>query len=117
MSFPVTIYHNPRCGTSRTALAAIEAAGHTPDIVLYLETGWTKALLKRLLAKGGLTARDFLRAKEPLADELGLKAVDASEEAILDAMVAHPVLVDRPVVESPKGVKLCRPAEVVADLL
>ena len=117
MADGITIYHNPLCGTSRTTLGLIEAAGYQPEIVLYLETGWTKEGLSALLKRGGVTARAWLRAKEPLAVELGLTQPDATDEAILTAMVAHPVLVDRPVVAAPKGVKMCRPAEEVNALL
>lgn len=117
MAGGVTIYHTPKCGTSRTALGLIEAAGIAPDVVPFLETGWSRALLTRLMKRAGATPRDWLRAKEPLAAELGLTAADASDAAILKAMLAHPVLVDRPVVETPKGVRMCRPAELVNDLL
>lgn len=115
MSSPITIYHNPRCSTSRGALAAIEAAGHTPTVVNYLETGWTKTQLKGLLKRMGAKPIDILRAKEPLAAELGLK--EASGEAILSAMVEHPILVERPIVETPKGVVLARPADKVGEVL
>ena len=117
MAGGVTIYHSPKCGTSRTALGLIEAAGIAPEIVPFLETGWSRALLTRLMKQAGVTPRDWLRAKEPLAAELGLTDGKASDAAILKAMLAHPVLVDRPVVETAKGVRMCRPAEIVAELL
>ena len=115
-AFPVTIYHNPNCGTSRTVLGMIEAAGHALRIVEYRKTGWTRVLLDELLAAMDAGPRDILRAKEPLAAELGLLG-DVSGDALLDAMVAHPVLVDRPIVVTPKGTLLCRPADRVQELL
>lgn len=115
--FPVTIYHNARCGTSRNTIALVEAAGYVPTIVPYLEQGWTRDQLTTLAAKAGVGVRDFLRAKEALAKDLGLLDAGVTDDAILDAMVAHPILVNRPIVETPKGVKLCRPAELVYDLL
>ena len=113
---PITIYHNPNCGTSRTALGLIEAAGHSPTIVEYRKAGWTRPLLDELLAAMDAGPRAVLRAKEPLAAELGLLG-DVSDDALLDAMVTHPVLVDRPIVVTPKGTGLCRPAERVRELL
>jgi arsenate reductase len=117
MADEVTIYHKPDCGTSREALALIEAAGHTPKVVLYLEVGWTRAELRRLLARAGATPRDWLRVRGAPAESLGLTAPEASGETILEAMLVHPILVERPVVETPKGVKLCRPAALVGELL
>jgi arsenate reductase len=117
MSEPITIYHNPKCGTSREALAAIVAAGHAPEIVEYLETGWTHAQLATLLAAMDERPRAILRAKEPLAAELGLLDEGVSDAALLDAMVRHPVLVNRPIVVTPKGTRLCRPSETVRALL
>lgn len=116
-NFPITIYHNPKCGTSRGALALIESAGYAPQVVEYLKTGWSKAQLKSLLTQMNASAHDILRAKEPLAEELGLKTADVTEEALLEAMVAHPVLVNRPIVVTPKGAALCRPSEAVIPLL
>lgn len=113
----VTIFHNPACGTSRNVLGLIEGAGVTPEIVLYLKTGWTKTQLKSLLRTMKARPRDILRRRGTPAEELGLLAADVSDEAILDAMVAHPVLVERPIVVTPRGAKLCRPAEAVKDLL
>lgn len=115
--FPVVIHHNPACGTSRNVLAMIEAAGYTPTVSLYLETGWTIPQLEDLLAAMGATVRDILREKGTPAKDLGLLDPSVSDEAILSEMVAHPVLVNRPIVVTPKGVKLCRPSEAVLPLL
>jgi arsenate reductase len=115
--FPITIFHNPGCGTSRNVVAMVEAAGYAPRIVPYLETGWTRPLLERLLAAMGSTPRDLLREKGTPAAELGLLDASVSGEVILAAMLAHPILVNRPIVETPKGVKLCRPSEAVLGLL
>jgi arsenate reductase len=115
--FPVTIFHNPACGTSRNTLAMIEAAGYAPTVVEYLDSGWDQAQLESLMAMAGATPRDWLRDKGTPAAALGLLADDVSDAAILAAMIAHPILVNRPVVETPLGVKLCRPSEVVLQLL
>jgi arsenate reductase len=115
--FPVTIYHNPDCGTSRNALAMIEAAGYRPTVVEYLKAGWTLAQLEALLVAMGARPRDLLREKGTPAAELGLLDANATDAAILGAMVEHPILVNRPVVVTPKGTKLCRPSEVVLTLL
>lgn len=115
--FPVVIHHNPGCGTSRNVVAMVEAAGYAPTIVLYLETGWTLGQLQALLAAMGLQARDMLREKGTPAAELGLLEPAISEAEILTAMITHPVLVNRPIVATPKGVQLCRPSEAVLDLL
>ena len=115
--FAITIYHNPDCGTSRNALAMIEAAGYAPDVVEYRETGWTRPQLDGLLAAMRATPRDLLRAKGTPAAELGLLDPSASDDAILDAMVEHPILVNRPIVATPKGTRLCRPSEAVLHLL
>ena len=117
MPYPITIYHNPKCGTSRGVIELVEAAGHEPEIVEYLKAGWTKAQLKKLFADAGLTAREALRANAPEAEALGLLDEKVSAAKIIDAMVAHPILVNRPFVVTPKGVKLCRPKESVLDLL
>lgn len=116
-SFPVVIHHNPKCGTSRNVLAAIEAAGHQPVVIDYLKTGWTRGQLLGLFAAAGMTPRQALRDKEALATELGLLEADVDCEQIISAMVENPVLVNRPIVVTPKGVKLCRPAELVTALL
>ncbi len=115
--FPVTIFHNPACGTSRNTLAMIQAAGYEPTIVEYKKIGWTKPGLKDLLDQMGLKARDVLREKGTPAAELGLIDPAVADDAVLDAMVAHPILVNRPIVLTPKGAKLCRPSEVVLALL
>ena len=115
--FPVTIYHNPDCGTSRNTLAMIEAAGYRPQVIGYREVGWTRPLLVRLIGDMDMRPRDLLREKGTPAAELGLLDPGLSDEAILDAMLAHPILVNRPIVVTPKGVKLCRPSEVVLTLL
>ena len=115
--FPVVIHHNPGCGTSRNVVAMVEAAGYAPTIVLYLETNWTRGQLQALLAAMGMQPREVLREKGTPAAELGLLAAEVSDEEILAAMVEHPVLVNRPIVATPKGVRLCRPSEAVLDLL
>ncbi len=111
----VTIYHNPRCSKSRRALTLIRDAGVEPEVVEYLKTGWTREGLQALFAKAGVTASEALRAKQDPAPELGLK--DADEDTILDAMVAHPVLVERPIVVVGDRAKICRPPELVTELL
>lgn len=115
--FPVTIYHNPDCGTSRNALAMIEAAGYRPRIVDYRKAGWNAPQLRALLTAMGATPRDMLREKGTPAGELGLLDPAISDDAILAAMIEHPILVNRPIVETPRGTKLCRPSETVLDLL
>ena len=111
------IHHNPDCGTSRNVLAVIRASGTEPVIVEYLETGWSRAQLQALFAAADLTPRAALRTSKSPAEELGLLDVSVSDEALFDAMVAHPVLVNRPIVCTPKGVALCRPSEAVLPLL
>lgn len=113
----IVIHHNPACGTSRNVLAAIRASGVEPVVIDYLKTGWTRAQLLGLLAAAGLTPRAALRVKGTPAAELGLTAPEVDDETILAAMVAHPVLVNRPIVCAPRGVRLCRPSETVLDLL
>ncbi|WP_296713795.1 arsenate reductase (glutaredoxin) [Rhodoblastus sp.] len=113
----VVIHHNPDCGTSRNVLAIIEAAGYRPTVIEFLKTGWTKPQLFGLFAAAGLTPRKALRTTKSPAAELGLLDPLVPDEALLDAMVEHPVLVNRPIVCTPKGVKLCRPSETVLDLL
>lgn len=115
MSDGYTIFHNPRCGTSRQVLAMIQEAGHEPQVVEYMKTGWTQPQLRALLKAMGASPRDILRRKERLAGELGL--ADAVDGQILDAMVQHPVLVERPIVITPRGAVLARPKERVAPLL
>ena len=115
--FPVTIFHNPDCGTSRNTLAMIRSAGYEPTVIEYLEAGWTRPQLERLFAAMGAGPRAFLREKGTPAAELGLLDPAVAEGAILDAMVGHPILVNRPIVVTPRGVKLSRPSEVVLTLL
>ncbi len=110
-----TIYHNPQCGTSRKTLEILSESGVEVTVREYLKDPPARDELKRLYQRAGLSPREGLRAKEPLAAELGL--ADAGDEAILDAMIAHPILINRPLVETEKGVRLCRPQDVVRDLL
>lgn len=113
----IVIYHNPDCGTSRNVLAVIEAAGYTPTVIEYLNAGWTKPQLESLFAAAGLTPRAALRETKSPAAELGLLDEGVSNDVILEAMVKYPILVNRPIVCTPKGVRLCRPSETVLALL
>jgi len=113
----IVIYHNPECGTSRNVLAIIKAAGYTPTVIEYLKAGWTKSQLLGLFAAAGLTPRTALRETKSPAAELGLLDEGLANEVILDAMIKHPILMNRPIVCTPKGVRLCRPSETVLDLL
>ncbi|MCB1518935.1 MAG: arsenate reductase (glutaredoxin) [Hyphomicrobiaceae bacterium] len=113
----VVIYHNPDCGTSRNVLGIIEAAGNEPTVIHYLETGWTRPQLLGLFAAAGLTPRDALRISKSPAQELGLLDPAVSDADLIDAMFAHPILVNRPIVCTAKGARLCRPSETVLDLL
>ncbi|MEO1909707.1 MAG: arsenate reductase family protein [Paracoccus sp. (in: a-proteobacteria)] len=113
----IVIHHNPDCGTSRNVLNIIRASGSQPVIIDYLAEGWTRAQLLALLAAADLTPRQALRATKSPAASLGLLSEDATDDQILAAMLDHPVLVDRPIVASPKGVRLCRPSETVLPLL
>jgi arsenate reductase len=115
--FPITIFHNPACGTSRDTLAMIRAAGYSPTVIEYLKVGWTDAQIRGLLARMGARPRDILREKGTPAADLGLLDASATDEAILAAMIVHPILVNRPIVVTPRGAKLCRPSEAVLDLL
>jgi arsenate reductase len=115
--FPIVIFHNPVCGTSRNTVAMVEATGYAPTVVEYLQAGWTHDQLRELAAEAGLTFRQLMREKGTPAEALGLLADGVGEDRILDAMVEHPILVNRPIVVTPKGVKLCRPSEAVLDLL
>ncbi|WP_132993247.1 arsenate reductase (glutaredoxin) [Gordonia zhaorongruii] len=110
-----TIYHNPKCSTSRKALAKLEDAGVEVTVVKYLTEGWSRSQLEKLFADAGITARDAVRKREALYKELGL--ADADDDALLDAMVEHPVLVERPFVVTPKGTRLGRPVEGVDEIL
>ncbi|WP_025560740.1 arsenate reductase (glutaredoxin) [Sphingomonas sp. UNC305MFCol5.2] len=111
-----TIWHNPKCGTSRKTLVILEETpGIEVEVIEYLKTPPSREKLVALYERAGITPREGLRAKEPLAAELGLP--EASDEAILDGMMAHPILINRPLVETEKGVRLCRPQEVVREIL
>jgi len=113
----VIIYHNPACGTSRNTLGLIRNAGVEPHVIEYLKTPPTRLLLRQLLQRAGLSVRDVLREKGTPFHELGLSNPALTEDELLDAIAAHPVLLNRPLVVTPKGVRLCRPSEAVLDLL
>lgn len=115
--FPITIYHNPDCGTSRNALGMIEAAGYAPEVVEYRKVGWTRPLLEELLVALNDSPRALLREKGTPAAELGLLDPSVTDDALIEAMLAHPILVNRPIVVTPRGTRLCRPSEAVLDLL
>jgi arsenate reductase len=117
MADDVVIFHNPACSTSRKALDAIRDAGRTPKVVEYLKAGWTKPQLKALFAEMGIRPRDALRTRNTQAEALGLTDPSASDDRILDAMVADPVLVERPIVKTGKGTVLARPVERVGEVL
>ncbi|KMO19228.1 arsenate reductase (glutaredoxin) [Methylobacterium indicum] len=116
-AFDVVIYHNPACGTSRNALAMIRNAGIEPHVVEYLKTPPTREMIRALARRAGLPIRALLREKGTPFAELGLGDPALSDDRLLDAVAAHPVLLNRPLVASPKGVRLCRPSEAVLDLL
>jgi arsenate reductase len=113
----VTIYHNPNCGTSRNTLALLREKGIEPKVVEYLHAGWTKPQLEELLRRMEASARDILRVRGTKADELGLTDPNASDEALIAAMIIEPILVNRPIVVTSKGAALCRPAELVLGLI
>jgi arsenate reductase (glutaredoxin) len=113
----VIIYHNPACETSRNVLAMIRNSGVEPHIIEYLKCPPTRALLAQLLSRAGLTVRQILREKGTPYHDLGLSDLSLSDEALLDAIETHPILINRPLVVTPKGVRLCRPSETVLDLL
>lgn len=113
----IVIHHNPQCGTSRNVLKIIQDAGYSPVVIDYINDGWTRNQLQALFAAADLTPREALRTSKSPAEELGLLDPNVSDEALLDAMLQHPVLVNRPIVCTAKGVKLCRPSEAVLDLL
>jgi arsenate reductase len=113
----VTIYHNPGCGTSRNTLALLREKGIEPRVVEYLKEGWTREQLTGLMAKMGAGAHDILRVRGTNAEELGLTDPHASDEALIAAMIIEPILVNRPIVVTPKGAALCRPAELVLGLI
>jgi arsenate reductase (glutaredoxin) len=111
----IKIFHNSRCGTSRTTLGLLRDAGHEPEVVDYLANPPPREALREMIARAGLSVRDAVRSKEVVYAELGLDSAD--DEALLDAMVANPVLINRPFVITPKGVRLCRPSELVNEIL
>ena len=113
----VIIYHNPECGTSRNTVAMVRNAGIEPHVVEYLKTPPSRALLEELIDRMGISARDLLREKGTPFSELGLGDTSLSDEQLVDAMMEHPILINRPIVVTPMGVKLCRPSEVVLDIL
>jgi arsenate reductase len=113
----VTIWHNPACGTSRNTLAMIRASGEEPVVIEYLKTPPSRERLRELIAAAGLTVREALRRKGTPYEELGLDYPSLTDDQLLDAMLAHPILINRPFVVTPKGVRLCRPSERVLDLL
>jgi arsenate reductase len=113
----VVIYHNPGCGTSRNTLALLREKGVEPQVVEYLKAGWTRAQLEDLLKTLGVSARDILRVRGTQAHELGLTDPAASDAALIAAMILDPILVERPIVVTPKGAALCRPAELVLALI
>ncbi|MGX7706429.1 arsenate reductase (glutaredoxin) [Methylobacterium sp. Gmos1] len=115
--FDVVIYHNPACGTSRNALAMIRNAGIEPHVIEYLKTPPTRELIRALARRAGIPVRALLREKGTPFAELGLHEPTLTEDQLLDAVAAHPVLLERPLVVSPRGVRLCRPSEAVLDLL
>ena len=113
----VIIYHNPECGTSRNTLGLIRNAGIEPHIIEYLKSPPTRLLLRRLIARMGVSVRDVIRQKGTPFEELGLGDPALSDDQLLDAMMAHPILINRPIVVTPLGVRLCRPSETVLDIL
>ncbi|VVT09022.1 arsenate reductase [Sphingomonas sp. EC-HK361] len=117
MAVDIVIYHNPECGTSRNTLAMIRNAGIEPHVVEYLKTPPARAMLVELIDRAGMTPRELLREKGTPYAELSLEDTSLPDEALVDAMMAHPILINRPLVVSPLGVKLCRPSEAVLDLL
>lgn len=117
MSAEITIYHNPACSTSRTTLAATRDAGFEPHVIEYLKNPPTRPEFLQLLKRAGVTARDFMRDKDELYKELSLSNPALSEDELVDAIMAHPALMNRPIVVTARGVKLCRPSELVRELL
>jgi len=113
----VTIFHNPACGTSRNTLAMIQASGVEPTVIEYLKTPPSRERLEALIAAMGITPRKLLREKGTPYDELGLADPALTDAQLIDAMMAHPILINRPIVETPKGTRLCRPSELVLDLI
>ncbi|WP_447932507.1 arsenate reductase (glutaredoxin) [Sphingopyxis fribergensis] len=117
MTTDIIIYHNPECGTSRNTLAMIRSAGIEPHVIEYLKTPPTRELLVQLIDRAGITPRELLRQKGTPFAELELERPELSDDHLIDAMMAHPILMNRPLVVSPLGVKLCRPSEAVLDLI
>lgn len=113
----ITIYHNPECGTSRNTLAMIRQSGEEPEIIEYLKTPPSRETLTDLIARSGLSVREAMRIKEAPYKELGLDDPSVTDEQLIDAMLAHPILINRPFVVTPKGVRQCRPSELVLDIL
>jgi len=113
----ITIYHNTACGTSRKTLEAVRATGVEPEIIDYVKNPPSRAALKAMIAQAGLTVRQAMRNKGDLYTELGLADTTLSDDALLDAMMAHPILIERPFVITDKGVRLCRPSELVQEIL
>ena len=113
----ITIYHNPQCGTSRNTLALIRNSGAEPEVIEYLKTPPTRDKLLELIAQMAVPVRDVMRRKEKLYDALGLDDPALGDDALMDAMLAHPVLINRPIVVTPLGTRLCRPSEAVLDIL
>lgn len=113
----VTIYHNPKCGTSRNTLALIRNAGVEPTVIEYLSQPPNRETLRNMIAQAGMPVRDAIRSKEALYAELGLDDATLTDDQLLDAMLAHPILINRPFVVTPHGVRLCRPSEAVLDIL
>ena len=113
----IALTHNPDCGTSRNVLKLIQDAGYDPEVILYRDVGWTRPQLMMMFAAAGVTPREALRTSKSPAEELGLLDPSISDEALIDAMLEHPILVNRPFVATPKGTKLCRPSGLVLDLL
>ncbi|ASY59685.1 MULTISPECIES: arsenate reductase (glutaredoxin) [Sinorhizobium] len=113
----IVIYHNPACGTSRNTLAMIRNAGIEPQVIEYLKTPPSRVELQQLIARMGISTRELLREKGTPYVELGLSDRNLTDDQLLDAMLAHPILINRPIVVSPLGVKLCRPSESVLDIL
>ncbi|WP_210359426.1 arsenate reductase (glutaredoxin) [Sphingomonas beigongshangi] len=117
MTIDIVIYHNPACGTSRNTLALIRNAGIEPHVVEYLKTPPSRPQLTHLITRAGITPRQLLREKNTPYGELGLADESLTDDALVDAMMAHPMLINRPLVVSPLGVRLCRPSEMVLDIL
>ncbi len=113
----IKIYHNPACGTSRKVLAALQDAGHKPHVIEYLKTPPSRRELKALLKQLNMKPRDILRRKNPLHDELGLGNPELSDEAILDAIDKHPILIERPILVTDKGARVCRPVEKMMEIM